>query len=253
MYKEITKEDLKERLKLPTDYKVDACFIYGGWNEANRRGFLKTLEKRNYKIEKLSYKFLKPITSVLVGKKRIWFMMEYGGARLSEYIHFASMLGSRKNIVVGTCGALKKGMDTLSVLVPTFSHSTESSCRMYDKNNKDCIFLPDKKLTKNLIAKLENKLNVYHGPMVTCQGMMGETWEDILEWSRQGFYGVEMECSTVFSVSKHFKVPSAGVLIIADNLIEKETVESKSYNSRRRKIKEIKKEVFKIVSDMVLE
>ena len=61
--------------------------------------------------------------------------------------------------------------------------------------------------------------------MITCQAMLAETWEDICEWSSRGFYGVEMEASTVFAVSQHFKVPATAMLNIADNLIEKETID----------------------------
>jgi hypothetical protein len=40
-----------------------------------------------------------------------------------------------------------------------------------------------------------------------------------------------MESSTLFAVSRHFKVQAAAILSIADNLIEKEIVGSESYEN----------------------
>lgn len=45
--------------------------------------------------------------------KRIWFIVEHGGAKLSEYIHFACRLGSKINILTGSCGGLKKGLNDI--------------------------------------------------------------------------------------------------------------------------------------------
>jgi purine-nucleoside phosphorylase len=252
MYKEMTIETLKKLLHLPEDYRVDACIIVGGHNLKYKKIFLNLLKNKDYKIEKLKHPFIKQILSIKLGKKRIWFFIEYGGAKMSEYVHFASMFGSKINILTGSCGALKKGLDPLSVIIPTYSYSTESSCHIYLRNNKDHKFYPNRELSKQAEAILGEKLKVYSGPMITCQGMLAETWEDICNWSSKGFYGVEMESSTVFAVSLHFKVPSTAILSIADNLIEKETVDSESYLIRKKEIKKIKKEVLRTALTLAL-
>ena len=64
---------------------------------------------------------------------------------------------------------------------------------------------------------------------MTCQAMLAETEADVKVWSEQGYYGVEMEASTLFAVSNHFGVPSAAILRVGDNLIENETVHSESF------------------------
>jgi purine-nucleoside phosphorylase len=52
---------------------------------------------------------------------------------------------------------------------------------------------------------------------------VGETAEDVQAWSEAGYNAVEMEASTVFAVSRHFKVPAAASVYIGDNLIESKT------------------------------
>jgi len=59
--------------------------------------------------------------------------------------------------------------------------------------------------------------------------MIGETMEDVLKWSKAGYYGVEMEASTVFAVSNHFNMPSTVSVYVGDNLIEEDTNKDKEY------------------------
>jgi purine-nucleoside phosphorylase len=253
MYKEKSPDELRKLLKLPKDYRVEACITFGGYRKINKDIFLEILrETKEFCVEKESDdSFLEPVTSILVGKKRIWFIIEYGGARLSEFIHLACSFGSKMNFLVGSVGTLKKGIDLKGVLLPSYSYSTESSCHMYLRNNKDFKFYPDKKLLRKSIALLETNNKVYCGPTITCQAMLAETWEDIVNWSSQGFYGVEMEASTIFAVSTHFKVPSVTMLSLADNLIEKEAVSDESYAQRKEERENLKKEIFRAIVKII--
>jgi len=254
MYKHITLNDLKKMLKLHSNYKVDACIVYGTYDEKTyKKKFLSLLKGRKYVKENLKDLFINKILSVKIGNKRIWFIPEYGGARLSEFIHFGCMFGSKLNILIGSCGTLKKGLDEFAVIVPTYSYSTESSCHIYLRNKKDNRFYPDNKLSNKVINKLQDKLNVVSGPMMTCQAMMGETWKDILKWSKEGFYGVEMEASTIFAVSSHFKIPATALLGVADNLVKKETVGNLSYKKKRNKLRKIRDVLLKTALEISLE
>ena len=253
MYKHLTSNEMKKRLMLPKNYRVDACIAYGTYNKTQyNEEFLSLIKSKKYKREILKYDFLKDIVSVKINNKRIWFFVEYGSARLSEIFHFASLFGSKINVLIGSCGALKKDLDKFAVIIPTYSYSTESSAHMYLRNTKDNLFYPDKKLSKEIIKKLKETAKVVSGPIVTCQAMMGETWKDILDWSKKGFYGVEMESSTLFAVSKHFKVPAAAILGIADNLIEKEIVGDKSFQEKKERVRKIRNSLLKVVLETCL-
>ena len=68
------------------------------------------------------------------------------------------------------------------------------------------------------------------GKTTTCQAMLAETLEDIQNWSKEGCLAVEMEASTVLTVSNYFQVPASCLLCVTDNLVKKETVISSNYN-----------------------
>lgn len=226
MYKSFTAEQYKKHLGLPDDYRVDGVLCYGTLYEERTIGELQEcLEALGIQSEPmmLANPFLRFARELRIGDKVIWFMLGYGGAWISEYIHWACLFGSKKNILIGSVGGLKPGMVHGDFIIPTSSFGEESSVRIY--NRESLIQYADEQLSLSLKNRIvDNQTAVWQGPMVTCQAMLGETAEDVQRWSDAGYCAVEMEASTVFAVSKHFNVPAAACMYISDNLIEQHTV-----------------------------
>lgn len=230
MYKKFTAEDYKKHLNLPSDYLVEGFIVFGTFAKYPYEMLKDSLLRLGYKAEfsHIEDEFLNPILEFKVNGKNYWFVVAYGGALLSEYLHLSCLFGSKKNILLGSCGGLKKGATRREILVPTWSYAEESSARAYQPDTKNK-YEADEELSSRLAAKLWQEHKVHRGPTVTYQAMMAETWEDVLSWAKQGYFGVEMEAATVFATSNHFKVPAAAILRIGDNLIENETVMDINY------------------------
>lgn len=231
MYKSFTAEQYRKHLGFPDDYRVDSVLCYGTLYEERVIDALnQCLVEMNIltELKSLPHPFLRFARELKVGDKTIWLAIGYGGAWLSEYLHWACLFGSQKNILVGSCGGLKPGMKPADFVVPVSSYAEESSARMYNRNT--LIHYSDEALSMNLSKRLEDEnTKVWNGPMVTCQAMIGETLEDIQKWSSEGYFGVEMEASTVFAVSGHFNVPSAASMYVGDNLIEQHSNMSEEF------------------------
>jgi len=255
MYRNITAEQYKKHLQLAEDYKVDGVLCYGTLYEEKTIAILETcLSEMNLKvgINTLSHPFLRFIREIQVNDKKLWFMIGYGGAWLSEYLHWACLFGSNNNILVGSCGGLKKGMKPGDFIIPTSSYGQESSVRIY--NREDPIQYTDKDLSVELVSKIEDEyIKVWRGPTVTCQAMIGETLEDIENWSNDGYYGVEMEASTVIAVSNHFGVPSAVSLYVGDNLIEQHNNLSEEYANEADMREQNQKKQIKAALELLLD
>ena len=225
MYKSFTAEQYRKHLDLPDDYKIDGALCYGTIYEEKFIGILQEcLEEMGIEseINMLANPFLRFARELKIGDKKLWFMIGYGGAWISEYLHWACQFGSKKNILVGSCGGLKSGMNQGDFIVPTSSYGLESSAMMYDRETP--VHTADVQLSQSLVARLnDGQTKIWQGPMVTCQAMIGETAEDVGQWSQDGYYAVEMEASTVLAVSKHFNVPAATSMYVGDNLIEQHT------------------------------
>ena len=224
MYKELTKKDWNKLLKFPEDKKVDAIIV-SGVALANRDREIGFLEQAlsNYKdVKKVEYiqdNFFSSIYEFEIGDKLIWFDVVYGGAYLSELLHVGCIFGSKKNFLVGTCGGLQKNLETGDLVIPTYTYGNESTTRIYQPDIKDHKHYADKELRKEFVKSISD-YKIHSGPIITCQGMLGETPEDIKKWSEEGYLGVEMESSTFFAVSNSFNVPSVAVMHISDNLVK---------------------------------
>jgi len=231
MRSNITATQFREYLSLSFDYKVTGTLCYGtSFPEEAVNNLKKCLSDIDTNTELISFDnpVLHSVREINIGDKKIWFVVAYGGAELSEYLHLACLFGSQKNILVGSCGGLKSGMKSGDFIVPTSSYGQESSVRIY--NRREAIQYPDKELGESLEKKLSDDNNkVWKGPMVTCQGSLGQTEEDVRQWSAEGYFGVDMETSTVFAVSNHFSVPSAASVYVADNIVEGQTPLSEDF------------------------
>lgn len=247
MYKSFTAEEFRKQFLLPGDYAVQGLLSYGAWDED------KHIEKIKRTLDELGIEyshrkmdgFLSRILELKINDKNYWFVVMYGGALLSEYIHLASLFGSKKNIHIGSCGGLHPEMESLDLIIPTWSYGNESTTRVYDREATDFKHYSDENLSKELEKNLPHKYTIKNGPIITVQAMMGETWDDVKSWSENGYYGVEMETATVFSVSKCFNVPSAALLYISDNLIKGQTAGDDSHIQQKEVREAVKNDVYK--------
>jgi len=258
MYKSFTPEEYKKHFNLPPDYKVKAYISYGAWDDEKHINNLKNalLELGiKFTSQKMSVYdgFLSHILEIKIENDIYWFSVNYGSAMLSEYLHLACLFGSEKNIHIGSFGGLYPKMDSMELLLPTWSFSQETSALAYDKDTKDFKHYPDKNLIDLIKSKIPEKYKVWEGPIISNQAMMGETFDDVKSWSKEGYYGVEMETATVFAVSKHFSVPSGSVLYNTDNLINGQTVGDDSHRLQKTQREEVKKDVYKIAIKTIIE
>lgn len=255
MYRNVTAEQYREHLGFPSGYKVDAMLCYGTLYEQRVISQLKEASAElglELEINEMPHEFLRFAKELIVGNKKIWFAIGYGGAWLSEYLHWACLFGSKKNLLLGSCGGLKPGIKQGDFIVPDSSYSEESSAKIYNRASN--IHYPNKNLSEQISRILAiDGTKVWNGPIITCQAMIGETLEDVKKWSTDGYYGVEMEASTVFAVSKHFNVPSAASLYVGDNLIEEHSNMSEEYAAeadtrKQNQVKQIKMALSELLS-----
>ncbi len=234
-------------LGFPEDYKVDGFISYGSWSsEKEFSNFKKNIESLKIKCEtKLLPGFCSDILEVKNEDKIYWFATIYGSTKLSEYLHVACLFGSNKNIHIGSCGGLNPEANSSDLIIPTWSYGDESSTRMYDRSNKDHKFYSDVHLNKLIESKISTGNKIWNGPIMTCQSMLAETLEDVQSWSKEGYYGVEMETATFFSISNHFNVPCSALIYISDNLIKGQTVGDEEHQKEKDKRGNIKDEVYK--------
>jgi purine-nucleoside phosphorylase len=253
MYKAYTAADYRKYLNFTDDYSVDGFIVYGTYKKYPYEQLDDSLKRLGikYTTSRLTNDPLNHILEFKIAGKIFWFTTAYGGAELSEDLHLACIFGSKKNILLGSCGGLKHGASSRDLIIPNWSYADESSAKAYQPN-AGSKYQSDGELSDKIANKLSSKYKVHHGPTITYQAVLAETQEDIQNWSKQGYLGVEMEASTVFAVSKHFNVPAVAILMIGDNLIEEETFFDINFENARDKRRQVSQDIFDVAVEELL-
>jgi hypothetical protein len=234
MYIEHTAADYRAHLGLAEDYTVDGVLMYGTWDleaEANQVPlFEKALADMNisYKMRKLEAKEIGHAYEFMVDDKRYWFVPVMGCAVLAMYLHYACLLGSQRNILLGIVGGLAPGMKTSDFVSPVAIHGNDNA-KYYDRENITGLYHPDTTLQQQLESALPGEQKTWEGITTTCEMMLAETRDDVERWSAAGILGVEMEGALTFAISSYFNVAAAALFYVADNLISEETMIDENY------------------------
>lgn len=245
----LTADDFRRRYDLGNDYKVEGMLAVGTWrpfgklNLEHIENVLKELGK-DYTHKLFQAPDLHDIYEFTISGKVYWYFAAMGTAVMHMHLHRGSMLGSKKNILIGSVGGLSEECMPGDIICPSLVLGNDNA-KYYQRDNSDDFYRPDPHLADSLKRRLPSETRTHTGKTVTCEIIMGETKEDIERWSKDGYLGVEMESALVFSLSNHFNIPSAALLNIGDNLIKEITFFSKEHaemddireSSRRTTIK----------------
>lgn len=256
MYKKLTGDDYRKIFKFPKDYRVDGVLVRGAMRKKKHRQELEDiLAALGYKTDfGVIYEsgFYENVIVLELNGKKIWFDVSYGGAYTCELIHLGSLLGSKKNILVGSCGGLSLSGQAGDLVIPLSSYGNESTTRMYQPDNDEFMYFSDQALSKMIKARVGSDYKVIEGKLMTCQAALMESEDDVQRWSQEGFVGVEMESATVFAVSNYFKVPCSAILFIADNIVKNESLFGEEFERKKSKLDKARFETFKVAFEEIL-
>lgn len=235
MYQTLTAQRLRHHFGLPDDYVVDAVLVSGTWDLLAETHQMPHLVKAltdlglGHLVSGAGPGLLRRIEIPLLGHarefsvdgRRFWFVPVMGTAVLAQYLHASALLGATRTVLVGTVGGLSPDLQAADFIIPTVSRGTHSAWMYQRVDPPD--FPSDPVLSASLARRLRAAAaphsTIAEGPTTTCESILAESWDDVRDWSRSGYLGVEMEAALTFAVANHFGTSAAAVLYVADNLI----------------------------------
>ena len=243
MYTTLTADDFRRTLKLPKDYSVSGLLACGVWDlyaeERHLPHFRKavadlgvTCAIKRFEDGDLGHAF-----ELTCNDKKYWYVPVMGTAMMAAYAHFASILGSKKNILMGVVGGLAPGIKPADFVLPTATLGNDNALK-YQPEAKDKMFYPDQDLYQRLKRAIPADQKVWEGKTMTCESILAETAEDVQNWSGEGYLGVEMETALMFALSRFFHIPAAAILYVSENLIGGETLLHQSHEHTKPKREE---------------
>lgn len=214
MYKQLTKSDFLKQFRMQEEDIPEALIIYGEWDAGK---IVRCWRESICPLDQL----IAP--DVFVGRcdngTRYGLSVTYGSAKTSQLVHTFSLLGVKLVLQVGSFGGLLPGRHVGHLLFPTEAFRGEGASDFYlGLGEKAAASQP---IVEWLCAQGQSRqIECSTGEIMTINAMLGERWEDVQRWSKEGYAGVDLETATTYAVAKHFNVPRAGILYLADNLIE---------------------------------
>lgn len=150
----------------------------------------------------------------------LWYAPVIGAPMAAFVLHCAGVLGVKGIVQIGSFGGTRKGLSVGDLLLVTEAGSGDGVSDWYLP--KGVPARSDERLTDWFRAALAGRGLAWHeGPVFTTPAFMAEKWEDILRWESEGYAGVEMEAAATLAVATHFGVPSACLIYLLDNLVER--------------------------------
>ncbi len=153
-----------------------------------------------------------------------------GGASSAIVFEELYMMGAKTIIRLGTTGSLRKDINIGDIIVADGAvYGLGGTIGMYIGDLVSFPAVPDLGLTLDIYRKLKSaasKYNVYLGTVYSSDAFYAEDEKFAEKWSSRGVLSVEMECATLFVLSKLRGFRSACVLIVSDNLPKSERIDS---------------------------
>ena len=145
-----------------------------------------------------------------------------GGPSLAIVLEELSMLGGKTFIRYGTAGALVPELDKGDyVIVTGASYNQGGLFHQYFREDACISPTPDFEVTLALYSSFKTKgLKFFTGNVFSSDAFYAEDQEFAKKWSERGNIAVEMECATLFALSKMRKLRSGAVVVISDSLVK---------------------------------
>lgn len=145
--------------------------------------------------------------------------------------------GGRVFVVVGEVGALNPVLRIGDVLVPTWGLREEGVSFHYMPPNY--VPKPDRELAGKLFREVRRvkgrrRIRVVKGGVWSIDALFRETRDKVVEYSRIGILGVDMESTALMTVAAYRKVKLAVVAAVSDELYGEEWKKGFSTRKLRR-------------------
>lgn len=153
--------------------------------------------------------------------KKILFCCAYGAPRAVEPIHAFGSMGSKRVIQIGSCGGLQDGVVTGDILLSEQAKIGEGASQYYGKTDTSLA-------TTQLVDKAqkgfrEQGFTVHRGLHLTTSALFAQPPERVKMWQNEGYLGVDMETSAVFTAASFFNMECASLLFVWDELLNDRT------------------------------
>ena len=181
------------------------------------------LEK--YEEVKYSGLLFKSVKGYYNGKEVFLTLPYFGAPAATAALEVLIAGGGKTFIMVGEAGAINPILRIGDILVPTWGLREEGTS--YHYMPPDYVPRPDINLSRTLFREVKKikgkkKIRVLQGGIWSTDAIFRETTDKVVEYSRMGILGVDMESTALMTVAAYRRVRLAVIVSISDELYGKQ-------------------------------
>lgn len=140
----------------------------------------------------------------------------YGAPRAVEPVHIFGSLGTSLAIQIGSCGAIGRGVHTGDVVLPIEVRIGEGASQYYAEGDWA---RPSTAWVERADQGLRSRgLPTHRGRFITTSALFAQPPERVTGWEREGYLGVDMETSAVFTVAGVMGMGAVSMVFAWDEL-----------------------------------
>ena len=140
----------------------------------------------------------------------------YGAPRAVELAHLFGVLGTRRMVMIGTCGALHGGLSTGDVVVPSVAVAKEGLAHLYGVS--DTVEADPGLTVLGRRRLMERDIRAADSLHLSWVSIFAQSGAMVAGWRERGYGSVDMEAATLYAVARHFGFVATALLVVWDQL-----------------------------------
>ncbi len=141
-----------------------------------------------------------------------------GGPSAAIAVEELARAGTRVFIRVGTCGALRKGIEVGDLIIPYAAVRNDGVTKRYVSENYPAVASP--RVYYALVNAAKRHDIKYYEGIILSDDMYYCRLDEMIEWSKKNIIAVEMEASTIFTLTSLKGLEGGAILAVDGNIIE---------------------------------
>ena len=211
----LDREQLMRALQLKPSEVPVALILEGSWWQQ---------KKNKLRLSRLERVRELPFPEMHLGyyqDKPVLYSCVYGAPRAIEPVHIFASLGTRLVIMIGSCGAIQRSVNTGDIVLPTRVRIGEGASQYYAEG--EWAEPTGSWVDKAECALRSRGVSTHQGLFITTSALFAQPVVRVQAWEAAGYLGVDMETSAVFTVAKTLGMEAVSMVFVWDELYRQRT------------------------------
>lgn len=239
----LSRDDWLELIGIGPEEVPDLIVLEGTWWEA---------EARDARLAQLDEVRALGVPGMHLGRTKgrlVGYGCAYGAPRAVEPVHAFASVGTRAVVQIGSCGGLQPEVRTGDVVLPGRAVIGEGASRSYGAHG---LSPASSRLLGEARGRFEERgLRVHTGLHLTTSSLFMQPEDAVTRWQENGYLGVDMETSAVYSAARHFGMEAVSLLFAWDELLRGRTWNDPFPEDERLRQEEANAATFKVALSLL--